>query len=538
MNTRSKATAVLLSSFILASALSACSSNNNNGESSSPSPSESSASPSASAPASESASASPSESPAGIDTSKHVTLQFYMLGGEPKDLSVIEKKINEMAEAELNATVKFNFTTWTNWDQKYKLLLSSGQDVDLIFTADWTQYQSYAKSGAFLPLEDLLPKAAPKLQEFVPQDMWDAVKIDGHIYTVPATYKEYVNNGFVYREDLRKKYNLPVPKDIASFEEYLDGIKKNEPGIQPLSMNADVKGNMMDVFREVNDDTVGGPLPYGIGIKYNSPNDVYSYWGSEEQINDLKVIQRWQEKGFFAKNVLNVQDTLQDPITTGKAAAILGDNPTRYNDTKMKMQSTHPDWELGYTPFAETRGFATPVHPIHNGFAVPKSSKNAERALAFYEKMVTDKRYNQLTQYGIEGTHYTVEDGYYKMVGDATSNGFPREGMQGWAWRNPEFMLFDKSYDGVKAIFDQLDKVAKPDLFTGFAEDYSSYQAERAALEQVEKQYFYPLYAGLVKNVEEGVQTAMDKAKKAGLEKVQEAYKTQWLAYTSEKGIQ
>ncbi|MCD9021047.1 extracellular solute-binding protein [Cohnella silvisoli] len=531
MKKKGKILTSILASIMFVSVLAGCANSGNNASSSASPSDETSKSPSASASA-------PAESSStGLDTSKKVELQFYMLGDAPKDLPAIQAEINKMAEAELNATVQFNFTSWTDWDQKYKLLLSSGQPVDLIFTADWTQYQSYAKSGAFLPLDELLPAAAPKLQQFVPQDMWEAVKIDGKIYTVPATYKEYVNNGFVYREDLREKYNLPVPKDIASFEQYLDGIKKNEPNIQPLSLNSDVKTNFMDVFREINDDTIGGPLPYGIGIKYGKPAEVYSYWGSDEQKKDLETIQRWQQKGYFPKNVLNVKDTLQDPITSGKAAAILGDNPNRYNDTMIKMLSTHPEWKLGYTPYAETRGFATPVHPIHNGFAIPQSSKNPERALAFYEKLVTDKRYNQLTEYGIEGKNYTVEDGYYKMVGDSTSNGFPREGMQGWAWRNPEYMLFDKSYDGVKEIFDRLDAVAKPDLFTGFVEDYSTYQPERAALEQVEKQYFYPLYAGLVKNIDEGIKTAMDKANNAGLEKVQNSYKEQWAAYTASKGI-
>lgn len=89
------------------------------------------------------------EEKTGLDTSKKVELQFYMLGDAPKDLSSIEAEINKMAEEDLNATVKFNYTTWTDWDQKYKLLLSSGQSIDLIFTADWTQYQAYAKKGAF-----------------------------------------------------------------------------------------------------------------------------------------------------------------------------------------------------------------------------------------------------------------------------------------------------------------------------------------------------------------------------------------------------
>ncbi len=526
MKKAGKALSVLLSVIMLLTVLAACSSGNNgsNGTATN-APKET-----------EGATNEGSGAATGIDTSKAVELQFYMLGDAPKDIAVIQDEINKMTKEDLNATVKFNFTSWTDWDQKYKLLLGSGQQVDLIFTAEWTQYQSYAKKGAFQPLDELLPKAAPTLNEFVPADMWEAVKIDGKIFTVPATYKEYVTNGFVWREDLRKKYNLPEPTDIESFEAYMAGIKANEPDMVPLSMNSDVKGNLMDVFRSINAKPIG-PVPYGIGINYDTPNDVTSYWGSDEHKQDLTTMKRWQDSGYMVKNVLAVKDTLQDQITSGKAAAILGDNPTRYNDTKIKMQSTHPDWELGYYPFPKTTGLATPVHPIHNGFAIPASSKNAERALAFYEKMVTDKRYNLLTQYGIEGKNYEVQDGYYTMLGDANSNGFPREGMQGWAWRNPEFMLFDKNYDGVKAIFDELDAIQVPDKFTGFAEDYTAYQAERAALEQVEKQYLFPLNAGLVKDVDAGLNTFMEKAKQAGLDKIHEEYKKQWLQYVQEQGI-
>ncbi|WHY22460.1 extracellular solute-binding protein [Paenibacillus sp. G2S3] len=477
------------------------------------------------------------EEKTGLDTSKKVELQFYMLGDAPKDLSSIEAEINKMAEEDLNATVKFNYTTWTDWDQKYKLLLSSGQSIDLIFTADWTQYQAYAKKGAFLAIDDLLPTAAPALQQFVPQDMWDAVKIDGKIYTVPATYKEYVTNGFVWREDLRKKYNLPQPTDLASYEAYMEGIKKNEPKMSPASFNSDVRGNLHDVYTTLTA-MVGSPLPYGIGIKYSDPSKAYLYWGSEEHKEELLTMRRWQEKGLISKNVLNVKDTLQAPIIAGKAASIFGDNPTRFNDTLMKVKAAHPDWELGYYPYGKTIGYATPVHPIHNGFAIPKGSKNPDRALAFYEKMVMDKRYNQLTQYGVEGKNYKVDaNGYYELIGDASTNGFTREGMNGWAWRNPEFMIFDKSYDGVKEIFAELDKIQKPDIFTGFAEDYTSYQAEKAALEQVEKQYLYPLQAGLVEDVDAGLATFMEKAKQAGLEKIQTEYIKQWDAYVQEKGL-
>lgn len=224
-------------------------------------------------------------------------------------------------------------------------------------------------------------------------------------------------------------------------------------------------------------------------------------------------------------------------MTSGKAASIFGDNPTRFNDMVIKLKASHPDWKLDYYPFPLTTGYATPVHPIHNGFAIPKSSPNPARALAFYEKLVTDKRYNLLTQYGIEGKNYEVKDGYYHMIGSGSSNGFSREGMNSWAWRNPEYMLFDSGFDRVKKIFAELDKIQKPDLFTGFAEDYTTYQAEKAALEQVEKQYLYPLQAGLIDNVDQGLQTFLQKANQAGLEKIQTEYTKQWEAYVKEKGI-
>ena len=489
------------------------------------------ASPSASAGASAAAQATAKP---GIDTSKKVELQFYMLGSAPKDLSVIEAEVNKLALADLNATVKFNYTTWTDWQQKYKLLLSSGQDADLIYTTEWAEFQAYAKSGAFMDIGDLLPKAAPKLYSFVPKDMWEAVKINGKIYTVPSTYKEYVTGGFVWREDLRKKYNLPKPTDMKTFEAYLDGIKKNEPTMTPLTANAAIDG-VINGFREFRGWV--GAVPYGLGIQYNKPNDVYSYWESDEFKQDMLTMKSWADKGYFPKNVLNIKDATTDLLVNGKTAAIIGDNPTRYNDSLQKIKSAHPDWDLGYSPYGLSNGFATPVHPIHNGYAVPKSSKNAERALAFYEKLVTDKRYNWLTQYGIEGKNFAVENGYYKMLGDKNSNGFPRESMNGWAWRNPEIMLFDPGYDTVKQIFAELDKIQKPDIFLGFAEDYSGYQAERAALEQVVKQYLFPLYAGQIANVDEGIKTFLSKAKTAGLEKVQSEYKKQWLAYTAEKSI-
>ncbi|MFC3803933.1 extracellular solute-binding protein [Cohnella sp. GCM10012308] len=467
---------------------------------------------------------------------EHVDLQFYMLGIAPPDMPLIQKAVNEMAEAELNASVAFNFIAWTDYDLKYKQLLSSGQSVDLLFTADWVQYQTYAKRGAFMRLDDLLPAASPELARFIPEEMWDAVRIDGSIYTVPSTFKEYVTGGFVWREDLREKYGLPKPVDIATFEAYLAGIKRHEPEIQPIAIGADVQNALAFSQLDVTRHSIGA-MPYGMLATYANPADIRSYWGSPEQLADLKLFKRWSDLGYFSDNELNTSEFNQNRIIDGSAAAMFGDNLMRYYEVQSNMQAAHPDWRLGYYPFPMAKGYSTPVHPTHNGFAIPKSAKHPERALAFYEKLVTDERYNRLTEYGIEGVHYSIEDGYYRMIGDTSSNGFPREAMNGWAWRNPAYMLFTPGYDEIQATFRELDRIQKPDVYTGFVEDDTAYQAEKAALDRVQKLYLYPLLAGRVDDVEAGLATFMREAEEAGLDKVQAAYKTQWLAYLKELGL-
>jgi putative aldouronate transport system substrate-binding protein len=189
---------------------------------------------------------------AALDTSKKVELVFWMLGDPPKDLQMVNDELNKLTMRDLNCTVKVNMTGWSDWLNKYTLLLSSGQPIDLIFTAEWVNYNQFALKGAYKPLDTLVPTNAPALWKFVPRQMWDAVKVNGKIYTVPATWKEYVEEGIAYREDLRKKYNLPMPNSVANTEAYFDGIKKNVPDMMPTVGGGftGANGNEVDFFPE------------------------------------------------------------------------------------------------------------------------------------------------------------------------------------------------------------------------------------------------------------------------------------------------
>jgi len=225
-------------------------------------------------------------------------------------------------------------------------------------------------------------------------------------------------------------------------------------------------------------------------------------------------------------------------MDSGWAAAIVdGQNAVKFATLVSRTKTPHPNWEFAYIPYVNATKLVHPVHPIHNGFAVPKNAKNPERAIALYAKMVLDKRYNYLTEYGIEGKHYNVgADGHYEMIGDSATNGFPREAMNGWAWRNPRIQLYDTSFDIPFKMFKEWGKMATPNVADGFAEDASSYVAEAAAYRKAFTRYVLPIYYGLAGDPDQAVDRLLAELKASGWDKIKAEYSRQWLAYCKEHG--
>jgi putative aldouronate transport system substrate-binding protein len=326
---------------------------------------------------------------------------------------------------------------------------------------------------------------------------------------------------------------------MANMEAYFDGIKKNEPKMQPIQQVLNLPMMQSPIYMKYP--YVEAPtatMIYGLRYDYRKPSELYNYFDSNDFVEDAKLIKRWADKGFWSRSALSV-GTPEDALSNGKVAARLdGMNAVKWINEVSVVQKLHPDWEIGYVPYVGANKLVHPVHPVHNGFSIPRSSKNAERALMFYEKLVTDKRYNFLTEYGIEGKHYQVTaDGKYEMLGTPTSNGFQREAMNGWAWRNPQIQIFDANFTAAFDLFKSYDKISTPNINAGFAEDVTPYQAEAAAYNQVFTQYGLPIYYGLAGDPEVAVKRFVAKAKQAGWEKINAEFTKQWQAYCKEQGL-
>ena len=84
------------------------------------------------------------------------------LTGPPKDIALVEAEINKYLKDKINATIKLNMIPFGSWADKSNVMISSGENVDIMFTAGWSNYRQNVVKGAFIDMTDLIDKYAPK----------------------------------------------------------------------------------------------------------------------------------------------------------------------------------------------------------------------------------------------------------------------------------------------------------------------------------------------------------------------------------------
>lgn len=485
---------------------------------------------------------------ASADTSERADLIFYVMGDAPKDEVMVEEKINEILLAQFNATVDFRFSTWTDFQQKYSNELTSG-GVDMIYVAGWLNYGTLAGAGAFLELDDILDAYGQDVKALVGENSLNMCRVDGELYAIPNAWPEYVSLGLTYREDLRTKYNLPVPDSLANMEAYFKGIKENEPNQPILRVTAEESQGFQTGF-DAASAILGlkyswvhpNGLFYGLTANYDTPNQITDYWYSQDFVDDCKLLKSWADMGFWSKSALsdtNDSDSYKNGLCVAQVA---GMNPNKQITAIQDFQQEHPDWVSTYLAYGEVNGVIYPGHATQNATAIVRGSKNPERAMMVLNYFMTNKEMNELVQCGIKGLHYDIDaNGFYEKLMPKNDD-FKYENFNTWNLRNSEYKLLQNTdvelenmFTKYKALGEKT-KFPNVNIFDGFNENYEAYQAERAAVSNVMRQYLAPLQAGLVTDVDAAVAEFRQKLDEAGIKTVRDGYTEQWLAYCDEYG--
>lgn len=477
------------------------------------------------------------------DQTEKVELVMYLLGDSQPDYDRMLSIVNTKLEEDINATLKVNFTTWSGWDTKYNLLLSAGEDFDLIFAAQWTKYQEFARKGAYLELDELLPQYAPRTWENIPEDGWQQTKIDGSIYMVPMNALEFQTHGLLYRLDLAKKYGMGPIENIEDMEKFFYAVKENEQGMLPLNAGPMGPGNEIVHLLVAENDVK--PYPWD-----ETANKLFRRYLDEDEwflpierygTKFWERMREWYQAGFWPKNILSSQLSARDNLKNGTSASAILNTPNANDDAKQIMAS-NPDWELHWFNFEHKFPVNKRRALIGNGMSINDNAKNPERALMFLDLVHNNFDYYMLMTNGIKGEHWELNDQGHMVMPEGVNpseTGFAWDAPCPWGWREEKFHLGGilQNPNTMPVIKQWWATWAEDAIFNtaiDFAFDPTPVTTELAALSNVQSTYNNVFNWGVL-DIRENMEKYRNELKQAGIEKVRTELSNQWNEYQENK---
>ena len=326
-----------------------------------------------------------------------VTLKWVAVGsGMPTNYDAWKDNLNAYLEEKIGVHLEMEIVSWGDWDQRRNLIVSTGEDYDIMFTNNGT-YANDVNMGAFADITELVKTAAPDLVKFIPEDYWDACKIDGKLYAVP-TYKDSSATQYFVWDKAKVEASFPEYADAHTLADLDEGIRQvsadnNEP-IFYLS-----KGGF-DLIPRLYDD-LGAGLP-ALGVSYEDGTvTVVPVLEQEDVKAELDIVRSWYEAG-----VINSD------------AAILAENPAyrpMYVAQGWPMAAV-TTWGpgMGVEAIAIQYGDTVLSNSTVQGSmnCISAACKNPEKALELLQLVNTDSYVRDALFYGLEGDNFTyTEDG-------------------------------------------------------------------------------------------------------------------------------
>lgn len=440
-----------------------------------------------------------------------VTLKWYTIGAEPKDLQIVEDEANKYLEEKIGVNIDMNFIDYGEYSQKLGVIINSGEAYDLAFTCSWAgDYLGNARKGAFLDLTPYLDNIGSEMKEAIDDRFWSGAEVDGGIYAVPNQKEICTAPMWVFTKEYVDKYNIPYTElhSLEDLEPWLKLIKENEPDVTPLYIT---KGFSAPQYFE--------QLVDPVGIEYEDGSLVVkNMFETDKMKSTLETLRKYYQAGYINADSATAQDdkSVKRFVTKGDGqpyAEVLWSKDLKYDVVASQITDS-------YITNASTTG---------SMIAVSKNSKNPDKAVEFLNLLNTDEYIRNLLNYGIEGTHYeSVNDKQIKLTDKASDYSV------GYYTLGNLFItkVLDNEPETKWDEFQEFNDSAKESAVLGFKFDTSKVTNEIAAINNVLEEFKSTIYSGSV-DVDEYLDKLNKKLKDQGIDRVIEEMQTQldaWLA--------
>jgi putative aldouronate transport system substrate-binding protein len=465
-----------------------------------------------------------------------VTVKYLMPGDARPRYDEIMALVNRKLEADKGIQIGVSYIPWDVWQQRVNLMLTTGDEFDLYhIMQDQVQMSAYQAMGGLTDITALIDQYGPNLKKAVSADAWDAVRINGRIYGIPAQWAELSNDdGFAIRKDVLDKFGYPVPRTIDE----LIGTA------QAIAAQWDGSGRLYIPSGGFTDFAKAGALmrPYDTWpfivkdyvalIRQNGTVD--SWIESEEFRKNAAVMRRFYQAGLINPDVLsltNEQNT--NFFRSGNWFFAIGGIDSYIDDVR---RNNNPNIKPEDYVLVKMNPEKPDIYPVivKNLNGVSSTSKHPDAAIKFFDWLYTDRENYNLFMYGREGQEYTL-DSNGRKTGLLDTNNQSFYGQADWMLGNINFMIPSSNALPIEV---QYLYSPNPKAVVSPASDFffnaSAVEAEWANIRTEFQASIVPVYIG-VQDYGQSFPAALQRMKAAGLDKALAEYQRQLTAHIGSK---
>ena len=311
--------------------------------------------------------------------------------------------------------VKFHLVTWDPaWTEQAISALMNDEKIDLIFTADWEGYSQEIEAGKLLPLGDLLESDGQGILDTLSSDFLEGVKVNGQIYGIPTNKELCVPSGIIVNKTAAALIGWDPEKDPVTtteeLEPYLAKYKALFPGRYPYLMEKDRWADEPWGHEWIGLEEDVLSMKFAKDENGEFDETVYSIYETREQEDHIRLMYKWAQLGYISPDAA----TWDYNAVFGTGDFLVFTQPLKGSDFKsLEMYGANkkayvPDFEC--VEIVMQPKYKVTCQAGGSMFAIPKNSKEKNRAMQFLNLMHSDEKLVNLMLFGEEGVNYVKVD--------------------------------------------------------------------------------------------------------------------------------
>lgn len=454
-----------------------------------------------------------------------ITIVFPGNSSAPGSLEAVENALTEIARETVDCTIDLNILEWGVYSEQTNLMLSSGEDVDILFNLGTVQ--TSANSGQILNIADMASIYAPETMELMAQYI-KACYVGDALYGFPSYHEFASGTGLVCRTDILEELGVDA-SSIKTWEDVdalLAQVKETHPELDilvPAEVGAGILKNAFAGTFDILQSNMAGV--YADGSKGLTAFNIYS---SDEFMEVAKMAYEWNQKGYYIADSTTLTDTRQTFLKAGSCFGYVG---PIHPGTKTQ-ESINAGCDVTTIPVTNSITGTNNVAGFQ--YTIPTGSDAPEKALAVLNMIYTNSDAQNLLHYGIEGTDYVeVRDGVagYPEGIDGTTAGWTNET---WLTGNASIGLaWETDPDDIWAQYEDFNGNATFSPAYGFTFDSANVKTEITAVQNVLDKYTAMIYSGMA-DPEESVAQFNSELEEAGMQNIVDEMQTQLDAWNAQ----